>query len=107
VAVIAWRLWRRRSNSSKVTVSEDEAESRGLVWAVGDGGRDELKVGRQRKPGAQWLCTRCGRMFSISPDVVVPTPWWVPAANQWKAGETAPWACPDCGTYAYTVPREQ
>lgn len=71
-----------------------------------DGGGDALKDGRSRLPGKQWVCTRCDREFSVSVDPkTIPRMWWIAPNNQWKSGETAPWACPDCGTYAYTVPR--
>ena len=107
VVVIA-RSFRKGKVSRPATTSEpSENSSRGALWATSDGGGDELKRGRQRKPGRQWVCTRCGEEFTLAGDPAeVPVPWWYGDAVQEVLKKTdAPWACPNCGTYAYTVPR--
>ena len=82
----------------------------GLLWATSNNSDEYLKAGRQRKPAKSWRCCRCGAGFllSIEPEQV-PVPWWYYEAIEaagWKqtAKEPLPWACPDCGTFAYTVP---
>jgi rubrerythrin len=96
-ALIYW--WIRRRNAKKSAPESTKVADRKT------GAADPLKAGREKLPGKKWVCTRCEREFSISVDPkTVPRMWWIPPNNQWKSGETAPWACPDCGTYAYTVP---
>jgi rubrerythrin len=108
VIVLALGYWwyqRRKKRKAVTSDSSTNTGSRGAAWATGSGGDSALKSGREKLPGKKWVCTRCGREFSISVDPKnVPRMWWIPPNNQWKSGETAPWACPDCGTYAYTVP---
>jgi DNA-directed RNA polymerase subunit RPC12/RpoP len=95
-AITYWWIRRRKAKkesqgSLKVTVQESDTG-------------DALKSGRAKLPGKKWVCTRCNREFSISVDPkTVPRMWWIPSNND-KGG--SPWACPDCGTYAYTVPRD-
>ena len=62
--------------------------------------------GRERKPSKNWLCTRCGADFVLPVDpVTVPIPWWYgEATKSFTTKNPAPWACPNCGTHAYTVP---
>ena len=96
--------WYQRRSKRKNTAAEPASDdgARGAVWASGSGGDSALKSGRAKLPGKRWVCTRCGREFSISVDPkTVPRMWWIPSNNE---KGNSPWACPDCGTYAYTVP---
>lgn len=105
VVLLALGYWWYQRRKRKKSQSSSSG-FRGAVWATGSGGDDDLKSGRDKLPGKYWICTRCGREFSVSVDPkTIPRMWWIPPNNQWKKGESAPWACPDCGTHAYTVPR--
>jgi len=107
IVLIALGYWwfRRRKKKAATAAHSTEPHPTARTEAPGDSG-DPLKAGRAKLPGKQWICTRCEREFSVSVDPkTIPRMWWIPPNNQWKSGETAPWACPDCGTYAYTVPR--
>ena len=80
----------------------------GAVWADSAEAKAVLKQGRETKPTLRWRCCRCGAGFllTIHPDLV-PVPWWYwEKGATWNHTEKDPvaWACPDCGTYAYTVP---
>jgi len=109
LVVMIRRVFRSaKANKAAATkVRDDDDSSRGMVWATGSGGDDELKRGRQRKPGRKWVCTRCGQQFTLTVDpATVPVPWWYgEATSKFTNANPAPWACTGCGTYAYTVPR--
>jgi hypothetical protein len=119
--VLAFLLWRwvrpqlKRSPAAagsqsasrpKAGRSETAPDHLGAVWATGDAAKAVLKKGRETKPTKRWRCCRCGAGFllPIEPEKV-PVPWWYWEAfgsAGWK--EPLPWACPECGTFAYTVP---
>jgi rubrerythrin len=108
--VVIIRKMRRSAKANTAAATnegDDDNSSRGVVWATGSGGDDELKRGRKRKPGRKWVCTRCGQQFTLTVDpATVPVPWWYgEATSKFTNANPAPWACTGCGTYAYTVPR--
>jgi rubrerythrin len=110
LVVMIRRVFRSAKANKAAATNEpdsDDNSSRGMVWATGSGGDDELKRGRQRKPGRKWVCTRCGQQFTLTVDpATVPVPWWYgEATSKFTNANPAPWACTGCGTYAYTVPR--
>jgi hypothetical protein len=104
LALAYWWYRRRKNRASSATDLGSNASPRGAVSASGSGKGDVLKAGRAKLPGKKWICTRCEREFSISVDPkTIPRMWWIPSNNE---KGNSPWACPDCGTYAYTVPRD-
>jgi hypothetical protein len=67
------------------------------------GGDSPLMAGRDRLPGRNWECLRCGNEFTLKGDPkAVPRLWWIPPNNTGKSA----WACPDCGNWSQTVPTE-
>jgi len=67
---------------------------------------DMVSKGRERKPSKNWFCTRFATSFILPIDpATVPIPWWFgEATKSFTNKNPCPWACPNCGTYAYTVP---
>lgn len=104
VVIVALGYWWYRRRKKKVKKTVSSVDNRPPAGTGSPGGSDDpLKAGRAKLPGKDWVCTRCDRKFSVSVDPkTIPRMWWIPPNNQ-KGG--SPWACPDCGTYAYTVPR--
>ena len=86
------------------TKKSDEPESLGVLDPKE--ASDLTKRGREKKPSKNWLCTRCGALFVLPIDPkTVPIPWWYgEATSSFTSKNPAPWACPGCGTHAYTVP---
>lgn len=106
----AWRMTKAEANKLVADGLSDILATKhlGAVWADSAEAKAMLKQGRETKPTWRWRCCRCGAGFllSIHPDSV-PVPWWYwEKGATWNNPEKDPvaWACPDCGTYEYTVP---
>lgn len=89
------------------TKKSNEPKSLGLLGVLDPKESSDLtKRGREKKPSKNWICTRCGADFILPIDpATVPIPWWYgEATKSFTNKNPAPWACPNCGTHAYTVP---
>lgn len=104
IALLALGYWWYQRRKGKAATATGSTGRRPGVGSGSPGDSDDpLKAGRAKLPGKHWVCTRCEREFSVSVDPkTIPRMWWIPSNNE--KGHS-PWACPDCGTYAYTVPR--
>jgi len=105
VAMILIKFYQGKKEKSKS--SSSEPMSLGLLGVLDPKeSSDMTRQGRERKPSKNWLCTRCGAGFVLPIDpATVPIPWWYgEATKSFSNKNPAPWACPDCGTYAYTIP---
>jgi hypothetical protein len=52
------------------------------------------RMGRQLTPTGRWICVRCRCEFRRAQD----------AEAEWWTQKAGPHVCPDCGSYAFTVP---
>ena len=108
VVVLLFNFYSGYKKGSKPnTKKSDEPKSLGLLGVLDPKDASDLtKRGRERKPSKNWLCTRCGSDFVLPIDpATVPIPWWYgEASSSFSSKNPAPWACPNCGTHAYTVP---
>ena len=108
IAILVLNFYSGYKKGSKPNVKKsDEPISLGLLGVLDPKESSDLtKQGRERKPSKNWLCTRCGSGFVLPIDPAnVPIPWWYgEATKSFSSKNPAPWACPNCGTYAYTVP---
>jgi len=105
VVIILIKFYQKKKEGSK----SDLGASSGInLMNIPDAqeASDIKTKGRQRKPSKNWLCTRCGTSFVLPIDpATVPIPWWFGEATKpFSNKNPCPWACPNCGTYAYTVP---
>jgi hypothetical protein len=89
-------FWRRRRHSpvGARELPSPEVVVRQFVES-GQWGVDTVRrMGRQLTPTGRWICVRCRSEFKRSKD----------AEAEWWTQKAGPHVCPDCGSYAFTVP---
>lgn len=108
VAILLFNFYLGYKKGDKSSVKKSvEPRSLGLLGVLDPKDASDLtRRGRERKPSKNWICTRCGADFVLPVDAeTIPIPWWYgEATKSFTTKNPAPWACPNCGTHAYTVP---